>query len=550
MTGESMITAAAMGAAARFDPQIRVPLRPRMRRGLAIDYEADQVVVTGGPKRQLLRGRSATELLPGLLALLDGVRGHAELAGELGIPEESVFQALSLLWTCGVIEEGPPEGPAPQVSPDLADFLSRLGDSTGANPAWEQAAARLAAARVEVFGTGRAAAALAEELTPALRVSLAAGAVPDAATTLAVWVDDGGEGPARDCWERGLPLLRLRVHGRTAVLGPLVDPRVTACMTCRVAEEEPDGRQTANGDAELAAGLLARDLFAYVSRAVTGPLPMRWRSVDLETLAQRDLSAATRPGCPDCSAQPREHGTPLARAPLAARYEAAIAFPPKEHADLKAHQMHYKPSNMALQRIARTWPSARPVDLPPPDFELLARPASAKLDAERLSLLLAVTAGVKADSKERLFRWTASGGNIGSVVAYVAVRDVPGIEPGLYGYVAPEHRLAWLSATTLPAENMPADQVPADQVPAGDSPASLVLTGDFSKVARKYAAFALRIVLLDSGCAQAAGRLTARALGVGFRLRGRWDDTAVAALLGIDPDVQPITAVADLGESR
>lgn len=111
MKGESVITAEQIGQAARHDPQLRVPVRPRVRRGLVVTVGAGEVIVEGGPKRQLFRGRSATELLPRLLELSDGQRDHAALAAELGVPEEIVFKSLSLLWTCGVVEEGTPEGP-------------------------------------------------------------------------------------------------------------------------------------------------------------------------------------------------------------------------------------------------------------------------------------------------------------------------------------------------------------------------------------------------------------------------------------------------------
>lgn len=212
-------------------------------------------------------------------------------------------------------------------------------------------------------------------------------------------------------------------------------------------------------------------------------------------------------------------------------------MPPKEFADLKAHQMHYKPSNLALQRVSRTWPVAPAVELPDPAHDRLDRQwPAAVLGTDTLALLLSVTAGIKDDGADKVSRWTASGGNIGSVTAYAAVRDVPGIEPGIYGYVAAEHRLARLSSQV-------------DAVP-GDRPVSLVLTGDFPKVARKYSAFALRIVLLDSGCAQATAREAARTLGVGFALRHRWDDDSLAAALGIDPDMEPVTAVIDLGDAR
>ncbi|RCG30555.1 tpaE [Sphaerisporangium album] len=532
MSDKSVITAEAMGEAARFDPQLRVPRRPRVRRGLVISVEDGQVVVEGAPKKQLLRGRSATEMLPALLDRLDGVRDHAELAREIGVTEDVIFKALSLLWTCGIIEEAPPaEDLAHEVDDALADFLSRVGDSTGANAAWEQAAARLQAARVEVFGDPFLAEALCAELGRSMDAVPATGPLPRVETTLVACVGRPDDALAARCWEKGVPLMRLRLSGRRADLGPMADPQITPCLDCLSAGDVTDDRAPVDGDHALAVALFARELFAAVSRSTTVPLPMRWRSVDLETLAQQDNSSATRPGCERCSVA---GGPVAARASLAARYEAGVAMPPKEFADLKAHQMHYKPSNLALQRVARTWPVAPAVELPPPAHERLATRASASpLGAEELSLMLSVVAGNKAESEQRVLRWTASGGNIGSVTAYAVVRDVPGVEPGVYGYVGPEHRLARLSRA-------------ADAVPGG-TPLTLVLSGDFPKVAQKYAAFALRIVLLDSGCAQATAREAARALGLRMALRPAWDDEAVTRVLGVDPDLEPVTAIIDLG---
>lgn len=546
MSDQSVITAETIGTAARFDPQLRVPPRPRVRRGIVISREPGQVVVTGTPKKQLFRGRSATDLLPALLDLLDGSRTHARLAQELGRPEEVVFKALSLLWTCGVVEDGPPEqDPAREIDATLADYLSRVGSATEANARWEQAADRLSSAEVEIFGDPALAALVRDELTGSVPVAVGTGDAPTERATLVVWADTGraegtgGAAVSRDavaehCWEKGVPLVRLRVRGRRAALGPLVDPRTTPCLECLTVDDERDDRTAGAGDHPLAAALFARDLFAALSRTTPSPLPMRWRLVDLETLGQKDTASATRPGCPRCSVA---QGPVAERAAMATRFEASVAMPPKEFADLKAHQMHYKPSNLALQRVSRTWPVAAAVELPPPAHDRLnSRSPAAQPGPEALSLLLSVTAGIKDDAADKVSRWTASGGNIGSVTAYAVVRDVPGIEPGVYGYVTSEHRLARLSSRP-------------EAIP-GDRPVSLVLTGDFPKVARKYSAFALRIVLLDSGCAQATAREAADVLGVGFALRARWDDDAVAAALGINPDMEPVTAVIDLGDAR
>ncbi|MEU5399953.1 hypothetical protein ABZ348_11765 [Streptomyces sp. NPDC005963] len=548
MNDRSMMTAETVGSAARFDPQLRIPHRPRLRRGLVVSAEADQVVVTGPPKKQLFRGRSATEMLPRLLDLLDGERTHGVLATELGMPEEVVFKALSLLWTCGVIEEGPPrDAPAEAVTDiddRLADYLSRVGSATEVNPCWEQAAARLHHAHIELFGDPTLCALLRAELGGSMPVALGIGSAPTERATLVVWADAGGDRSAAGserhvladhCWDKGVPLLRLGVHGRRAALGPLVDPRSTPCLDCLTAVDEQgdDDRAPVDGDRHLAASLFARDVFSVVSRTTPSPLPMRWRLLDLETLSQRDTSSATRPGCRRCSVS---QGPPVEQAAPATRFEASVAMPPKEFADIKAHQMHYKPSNLALQRVSRTWPVAPAIALPQPDHDRLGAsgaPPQTAPGLDTLSLLLSVTAGIKADYPDKVARWTASGGNIGSVTAYAVVRDVPGIVPGIYGYVPAEHRLARLSSR-------------ADAIP-GDRPLSIVLTGDFPKVARKYSAFALRIVLLDSGCAQATAREAAHVLGIGFALRPRWDDDSIAASLGINPDMEPITAVIDLG---
>ncbi|MFD3529913.1 nitroreductase family protein [Streptomyces sp. NPDC058664] len=536
MPDHSVITAEAMASAALNDPQFHVPARPRLRRGLSLHHTPEALVVEGTPKKQLLRGAAARELLPRMLPLLDGGRGHEDVADALGIPVGTVFKALSLLWTCGLIEEAASPAAASRAAavPDaLADFLSRIGDSTGANHAWEEALDRLARARVEVFGTGTLADAARRHLADSLvETGSGTGTEPAPGSTLVVAAGldpTASAALAASCALAGVPLIRLALTGRTAHLGPYVDLAFTPCLACRTAEDPPDDRPPLPGDAELAAALFARDLFALLSRSTPGPLPSQWRTVDLSDLSQERRSAATRPGCPHCSAAP---GDPVAP-PLAARYEAAIAFPPREYADGKAHQAHYKPSNIALQNDEKTWPVAAAVPLPEPPLESLRAPSPAALDDGTTALLLAVTAGRRGLLPGRVQRWTASGGNIGSVVAHLVVRDVPGLKPGVYGYVASEHRLARLAADP-------------GAVP-GEAPLTVVLTGDFTKVAKKYAAFALRIVLLDAGCATATLRAAAAALGLPFVVRTRWDDLAVAAALGIDPDLEPITTLVDLG---
>lgn len=546
MADAGALNATVIGAAAEHDPQLRVPVWPRLRRGLHLDFTEEGMVVTGTPRRQALKGRSATDLLPKLLELLDGAHSHEALASELHVPQSTVFKALSLLWTSGIVEDIPREGSEipPDFSGRLADYLSRIGDATGTNAAWEESVARIAAARVEIFGLGALPEMIRSELGANIQVSVSTGLLPGPKTTLALWVDDGsdtGEDLATHCWEVGVPLLRVRRHGRTLEAGPFVDPGFTACLACRTAADDDDDRPAHDCDDVLLSGLVAHEIFAFVSRTTSGLLPQFWRRIDLDTLDQTRLSGSTRPGCPRCSIADGK----VTAAPPSVRYESTIALPPKKFADLKAHQAHYKPSNLAIQHVQRDWPLSPEQALPDPSYPLLDHPlplrdsgtgpapGSRPPGVEELAVLLAVMAGFQAQDEERVWRWTPSGGNIGSVVAYPVIRDVPGIPAGVYGYVPARNRLALIRSSV-------------DDVP-GDPPISLILVGDLAKVAQKYGDTALRLCFLDSGCAQAAAHHVATTLGLHLSPRADWDDHRVADALRINAQQDVITAVFDVG---
>lgn len=217
-------------------------------------------------------------------------------------------------------------------------------------------------------------------------------------------------------------------------------------------------------------------------------------------------------------------------------------MPPREFVDPKGHQRHHRPASLALQQRFRTWPVAQRHALPQPRLQLLGAAQACSTNGERvclldrLSVLLLTTAGIQGSTPERVFRWTATGGNIGSVNAFLVVRDCPGLDPALYAYAQADHQLARLA---------PLDAV---AVPA-NAPVSIVLTGDYGKLSLKYSVFALRIVLLDAGCAVATASRVCDQLGIDLSLPRDWDDEAIAAFLGVDPDLEPVTAILHLGEA-
>ncbi|MEZ5094800.1 MAG: hypothetical protein R2731_00850 [Nocardioides sp.] len=207
-------------------------------------------------------------------------------------------------------------------------------------------------------------------------------------------------------------------------------------------------------------------------------------------------------------------------------------MPPKAFADLKAHQMHYKASNVALQQKFRAWPVAPRVPLPPADPESLSGAAddTPGLEATQLSTLLLVLA-----ARRRSPRTGSSGGRraaaTSSVLARVAVRDVPGVEPGLYAYRAEDHALARLA--------------PDPSVVPGDAPATVVLSGDYP-VAQKYSLRSAHRVARQRLCPGDAPTGLPPARG-GGQIRSAYDDERLVEVLDLEPDTEPITAVIDLG---
>ena len=179
------------------------------------------------------------------------------------------------------------------------------------------------------------------------------------------------------------------------------------------------------------------------------------------------------------------------------------------------------------------------------------------------------TAGAPNDTS-KLRRWTAAGGNIGSVTAYVLVPGgassaadgasetqagdaspaadgaspgalAPGdggsptpLAPGVYAYIERDHALA-LVGPPPGASGVP------------DGSIRLVLTGNMDKLAKKYMSFGLRLAIQDCGCSLEVIRLVARCLDLPLRARALWDERELAAAIGADPRREPVVAVIDLG---
>ncbi len=217
-------------------------------------------------------------------------------------------------------------------------------------------------------------------------------------------------------------------------------------------------------------------------------------------------------------------------------------------------------ANAALRRRAREAPPPAPVStgvqappadvcmLPPPAIDsALAQTLRARrswrrlgrgaLTLETLATLLGLTWGVQAWVDVDGFGWmplktAPSGGARHAVEAYVAVRRIPGVAPGIYHYDAAAHRLVrrrrGLSARALAA------CVPHQAWMAG-APALVFMTAVFARAQWRYETpRAYRIVLAEVGHHAQSFCLLATEQGLAPFCTMALADTVTERLLGVD----------------
>lgn len=552
------LSAETIGQAAQHDQQLTAPAYPVVRRGAAVKpYEGGKLIV-GVVKPQVLSGRFATQQLDALLNLCDGTRSHAQLATELALPVDAVFKAVVFLWTCGLLEDAAHAVNTEPAGAELATMLSRLGDSTGVRLHWSTAAAALESTTVCLVGEpqirqqlGALIAATGVRVVEHLEKS--EGTENTVADLLVVATTGGNDQEltraAATAWERGIPLVRVQLGRHRVQVGPYVDPAFTPCLECGIASQ-PDEAETApdaarapgehntpgpgsTASTHLGLGLAAHQITALISRSFCSHLPGDTQVTDLYTLETRTYAPTTRAGCPQCGCAAGK----ISPSPsTAARYEQSVAIPPRQFVDVKGHQAHYKPSNVKLQHEFRDFYSAPSVPLPPPNPHLLdtaGTGAEPGLSLEALSLVLSYSAGLRprTENSTVLRRWTAAGGNLGSVGVRVVITDPRILPPGTYAYIESNHTLRRLNTET----------------PETAAPATLILLADVYKVAQKYGTFALRVCLQDAGCSLVTARLVCEQLGIQWQPVPRWDEHALAAACDAKAENEPITAVVHLG---
>ncbi|MFI1470978.1 nitroreductase family protein [Streptomyces wuyuanensis] len=552
MADNKLISAEEMRRAVAQDPQFNAPIHPALCRGLVVVPFADGILVEGGPTRQILRGAATRELIPRVLPLLDGTRDARRAAEEADVPVQHVEQAVALLYTCGLLEEGADSGDS-DADGTSAAFWSRSLDSTRVNRSAAEATRRLRAMHVVIVADGGIGAGLRDGLlrNGFAKVELVQ-ALSDGTADLVVAIDEDGRtdlrGTARSCENRRIPMVPAHLNGTTLDIGPYIDPEFT--VTYDEAERQrsaeiplPNPNSVADDNAvrTMVTALITGQVTAIASRVGAASVLRGMVRTDLDSWRQDMYVMAP---VPDRTGS--RGALTAADVPLALAFETSVAFPPRKLLNPRDHQMHYKPGNIALQHESKRWPSARTIELPRtgihPQTPLEPQTATSctRVGLPHLASLLLLAAGRREDTRPgpSVPRWAPTGGNLGSVTVHAVVRDVEGVPAGVWGYDSAAHRLARLpEAVDLPS------------LPDNDAAATLVLTGSLARVASKYSTFAWRIVHLDAGVAVAQLRHAARSFGLHARPLDRWDDLALATVLDLDLDAEPVTGVLELRPS-
>ncbi|WP_405762238.1 nitroreductase family protein [Streptomyces sp. NBC_00045] len=528
------------------DPQFRLPTRPSLVPGVVLHWSEDGLLVEGTGNRRTLSGRSARQILPDLVPLLDGTRTFEELADALGRTAPQIRAVLLLLYSCGLLQEGVPRDTAPQ-----SVLLARLLDTTRVNANADEAQDRMTSTPIALWAAGRFGELLAERLealgmrtvrldstslTPETPETPAGdGELPSLAV---LQVDRDNRTAARALYRalrhRGVPVLLTGPDGDAFSIGPYSASDHGACPECHLEQAPPTSAELLSPDAvAVSAALTALEVLALVGR-IGKPVSLHGRArIDPRAGTSETRILAPRPGCDLCG----DPAVDLQDPAPAYAYEQSVAFPPRRLVNPRDHQSHFEPANLALQYDVKEYPDAEAVDLPGADLALLDTGGEQVLTLEVLGTMLAGAFGLKEqpqDRRQKLLRFAPTGGNLGSPTAYVLVRDVPGLRPGGYAYQPIGHRLARVA--DLP-----------DAYADMTEPALLVVTGALVRVARKYRTFAYRVIHLDTGVALSHLLLLSRRFGLGLVNEPAWDDAALMTALGVEREFESVTAVVRLG---
>lgn len=169
------------------------------------------------------------------------------------------------------------------------------------------------------------------------------------------------------------------------------------------------------------------------------------------------------------------------------------------------------------------------------------------LSLEELSYLLWLTQGVKSMDEKRHVTWRTvpSAGCRHPFETYLSINRVTGLEPGLYRYLALEHKLVALRLDDKVNEEITEASLKQRQV--ATSAVIFLWAAVPERTVWRYSERSYRYLYLDAGHVCQNLYLAAESINCGVCAIDAFDDDAADAVLGLTPPEMFVIYIASLG---
>jgi SagB-type dehydrogenase family enzyme len=571
-----------------FDATSAIPWRPRFVRELLLATVEHGVVVDGADQLHVLWGETTKSLLPTLIPLMDGSRTLSELDGALPhLPAQQVRAAVWSLFQWGLVEDGNEDTtPDLAINTDTLAFFRRYIGTTGINRNGREAYGRLLATDVVIVTSDEVTQAVQQLKTLLERTGVRQVFLLDQASfeswlsakeksnqSLLVSLSLGSEdyemlARVDDlCSASMTSWLRVVFDQRKSVadIGPMFNRREVPCYRCfyhvhsrNDHHGSSEDEKPSSEDMQFWVSMVATELVYFLSRIAPLPPAGALRRYDLEHSSSKTLRFPGIPGC--CRCRPlyidaQTHvSVPQGVIDTALVFEEYVSTRSRPLATARTSETESATTldltkqtkrlpNCQQYNLARDLPALRRSIL---DASLGDVSGAQTLRLNELAAMLLMTAGIRSsrNHEDTVKRWAATGGNLGSVELFVAVRDVDGLSPGYYFYQPREHSLAHLRRRSrmLPIEEFMSRTISGD---SANLPDALVLfTAAYHRVSLKYGPFGYRLINLDAGVALSQLHLLARCMGLRSHTAVRWADDLIEDQLRLESMSEQSTAVA------
>jgi SagB-type dehydrogenase family enzyme len=345
-----------------------------------------------------------------------------------------------------------------------------------------------------------------------------------------------------------------------ADIGPFFDDAYP-CYNCFLAIHDDQSARSNEADAgqenlhaEFLLSLLAVEIVYRLSSIGPSVVERGFQRLDLRDSSIQNLRWAPVPGCPRC----RPIAAESALFPQRGKIDTGVLF--EDYLGLQTRPRVPAGTEERLTEIGvelgRQFPrlsNCPRIDLPrvQKTSEVFPRTNPAEtgsrqsISIEDLSVMLCLTAGLRSTDDKKVRRWAATAGNLGSVEAFLVVRDVSRLPPGVYFYQPEDHSLGLFRSDKLfDVAGFMREIVRCD---CRSLPDVLILfSGVLQKLAQKYSHFAYHLLYLDAGVALSQLHYVARSLNLSSRTLLRCADDVIEQRLNFCPGQRLFTAAASI----